>query len=644
MRWVSDPQLSPDGSKVAWAESWLDADRDEPVSAIHVGVSDASSKGRPFTAGPHDFWPRWSPDGRYLAYLSAADSPPALKLAPLTGGVPVTVAAPGPVKAVAWSPQGNRLVLVVNLSGKPGSDPESARAKNAPRVIRGWFNRLDGAGWLEGRDHLFLYDVESEQLRQLTSGDYDHAQPSFSPDGSTIVFVSDRSRTRDDRLGEADLWTIPADGRSKPRRVVTGVAEAGFPSFSPDGAHIAFTGLLGLEQTAGRDSKLLVIAADGSGAPELVAPGLDRPVAFTLNDSPFVWLSADELAFTVADRGSVHIRRARLGERTARSVVAGDRQVAGLSVARGGGRELLAFSSYWADSPHEVNVIELGRRARQPVQLSRAGAALSAAVTLIAPERFSATAPDGRDLEYFVIRPKGRRELPPLFLEIHGGPHLHNPIGELLPHYQGLAAAGYAVVLPNPRGSTGYGGRFTALARGDWGEGPFADVLACADDAIARGLADKERQFVGGYSYGGYMSSWAVGHTNRFRAAAIGAPVVDTISHFGTGDGGRYFVDALDGDPWTAHERLRAQSPVTYADSIRTPVMLYVNEGDLRCPPGQADELFAAIKWHGGKVEYVRYPGGSHLSFFPMLGPPSQNEDRLRRIIDWCARHGGAAA
>ncbi|MGB9112068.1 MAG: prolyl oligopeptidase family serine peptidase, partial [Acidimicrobiales bacterium] len=238
---------------------------------------------------------------------------------------------------------------------------------------------------------------------------------------------------------------------------------------------------------------------------------------------------------------------------------------------------------------------------------------------------------------------RARAGPPPVFVEVHGGPTLQNPIVQFMFRYQILAAAGYTVILPNPRGSIGYGEKFTSKSNGDWGDGPFGDILACADDAIERGLADATRQFIGGYSYGGYMSSFAVGRTRRFKAAVIGAPVVNLTSEFGSSDAGRFLAEAV-GDPWEARELVESQAPITYAPSVTTPVLLYVYEGDLRCPPSQCDEFFTALKWHGSEVEYVRYPGGSHLSALTMIGPPSQSEDRERRVLDWLARHGGVRA
>ena len=643
VRWAEDVQLSEDGGRVAWCETALDLERDEPVSNIMVTATDGSGRPRRFTDGPHDLSPRWSPDGHYLAYLCASGGSPALHLAPLEGGTPIKVDSPGAVLWIEWSPTGDRLILVVKIHAQ--AEDADPRARNAPRVIRGLSNRLDGEGWSEGRRHLFVYDVDKRALRQLSSGDYDHLQPSWSPDGSTIVFVSDRSSRRDDYSGRGDVWTIAAKG-GRPRRLAGGLGDAAFPTFSPDGTRVAFTGLAGGDQQAGRDGRLFVVDADGTSEPERLVPGLDLPVGFTFSGKPYVWLTPEELVFAVADGGTVDLRRARLGPRSARAVVSGEMQVAGVAVSGPGDRRVLGYASAWADSPAEAFCLDLGKRTRSPVQVSHANDELRRSVELLPTERFRARASDGLEIEYFVIRPRrsaGVHDgvLPPLFLEIHGGPHLYNPISEIFTSYQSLAGAGYLVVLPNPRGSIGYGEQFTGASRGDWGGADFEDLMACADDVIDRGLADPKRQFVGGYSYGGFMSAWAVGQTTRFKAATVGAPVIDHVSQFGTSDVSVYFADAMEADPWDPPQRLESCSPLSYVPKVETPVFLYVNEGDLRCPPGQADEFYVALKWLRKKVEYVRYPGGSHISFFPMAGAPSQGEDRQRRIIEFLGRHGG---
>jgi len=644
MRWAQEPHVSNDGERVAWCEFSLDLERDEPLSSIMVAASRGDNEPRRFSEGPHDFAPAWAPGGRYLAYVSAEPGPPAVHLAPLDGGAPVKVETPGPVRWYNWSPSGDRLVLVVNIGGR-GAGTDKAAERNAPRVIRGTFNRLDGAGWLDGRDHLFVYDVSGRFLRQISSGDYNHAQPSWSPDGSSVVFVSDRSRSRDDRIEKGDLWVVAATG-GRARRLVGDIGGAAFPTFSPDGSRVGFSGILGAEQEAGRDIRLFIVRSDGLGEIEQIAPDLDRPVAFTLSARPFAWLSDDELLFTVVDAGTIGIRRARSGERSGRAIVSGDVQVNGLSVGGADGRRVLSYASAWVDSPAEILCLDLAKRSGRPLPVSRAGRELTRSVELLKAERLQTKSADGLDIEYFVIRRRTVRArpkspAPPLFLEIHGGHSLYNPISELFPYYQVLAAAGYVVALPNPRGSIGYGEQFTKQVRGDWAGKDFQDLMTCVDDVIERGMADSRRQFVGGYSYGGFMSAWTVGQTTRFLAAAVGAPVINQASMFGTSDANTFFADALAGDPWASPAALASRSPVSFVRDVRTPVFLYVYDGDLRCPPGQADEFFIGLKWSGKEVEYVRYPGGSHLSYFPMVGAPSQTEDRMRRVLDFLRRHRG---
>jgi len=644
VRWAQEPHVSNDGDRVAWCEVSLDLELDEPVSNIMVAASRGDDEPRRFSEGPHDFSPAWAPGGRYLAYVSAEPGPPAVHLAPLDGGAPVKVEAPGPVRWYDWSPGGDRLVLVVNVGGREAGTDKAAE-RNAPRVIRGTLNRLDGAGWLDGRNHLFVYDINGHSLRQISSGDYNHAQPSWSPDGSSIVFVSDRSRSRDDRIEKGDLWVVPATG-GRARRLVRDIGCAAFPTFSPSGSRVVFGGLLGAEQQAGRDNRLFIVRSDGLGEVEQLVPDLDRPVAFTLSSKPFAWFSDDDLLFTVVEAGTIGIRRARVGERSGRAIVTGDAQVSGLSMGGRDDRRVLCYASAWVDSPAEILCLDLAKRGGRPRQVSRAGRELTRSVELLKTERLQTKSADGLDIEYFVIRPKAVRARPkspppPLFLEIHGGPSLYNPFSELLPYYQVLAAAGYLVTLPNPRGSIGYGEQFTKRVRGDLAGKDFQDLMTCADDVIERGMADNLRQFVGGYSYGGFMSAWTVGQTTRFLAATVGAPVINLASMFGTWDGSTFLADELVGDPWSSPAALASRSPVSFVPDVRTPVFLYVCDGDLRCPPGQADEFFIGLKWFGKEVEYLRYPGGSHYSYFPMVGAPSQTEDRMRRVLDFLGRHGG---
>jgi dipeptidyl aminopeptidase/acylaminoacyl peptidase len=638
MRWADDAQLSPDCERVAWVETGVDLDLDEPVSNIMVAPSSGGTPRR-FTDGPHDAAPRWSPDGRYLAYLSVIDDAPALHLAPLAGGVPLKVDTPGPVSSVSWSPSGDALALVVTiLPERPKGDP---KAKNAAKVVRGMASRLDGRGYLAGRDHLFTYVVQERSLKRLTSGDYDHSQPCWSPDATAIACFSDRSRHRDDDVEFTDLLLIPVAG-GRTTKVVSRVAGGADPSFSPDGKLIAFVGAIGAASTRpGHNPRLLLVPRDGSSQPSPLAPELDRPVLAWSPVGNYGWCSDRELLFKIADRGTISIQRAKIGDSVSQPVVAGDLQVTSLTVARRGDALVTAFTAAWVDKPGEVFCLDLETDRARRRQISHAGKRLLEDVDLLPAKRLIAKARDGREIEYFVISPRSPRRAPPMFLEIHGGPHGWNPTLPLLDTYQTLAAAGYAVVLPNPRGSIGYGEELAIQVNGDWGGEDYYDLLACADDAVRRGLADKDRQFVGGYSYGGYMSAWTVGHTDRFKAASVGAPVTDLVAEFGASDVGMWVPKAVGGDPWHPSGILQQRSPVTHVPNVNTPVFLYVFEGDMRCPPDQADAFFNGLRWKRKEVEYVRYPGGSHQAVGVLGGPPSQNEDRLNRMLDFLGRHGG---
>ncbi len=654
LRWAQDAQLSPDASRLAWRELSVDEAEDRVVSQLMVAAADGRGEPRPFTEGPADLLPRWSPDGCWIAYLAAADGPPALRLAPLDGGAPERVEAPGAVGWLEWSPSGDRLALGVTVPDR--RPPDSPQARNAPRVVRGLTSRLDGAGWKTGRTHVFVYDLATRVLRQLTKGDYDYETPSWSPDGERLVVVADRSGERDRRRGYGDVWVMSASG-GRLQRLTRGVGGAALPNFSPDGSRVAFIGTLHLDDQTERDSRLLVVAADGSGSDgpgscSVLAPALDRPVGVTLGPGrPYAWLSADELVFNVVEGGTVGISRGWTRGRGS-TVVSGPLQVMGLSVAGEGRRRRIAYEAAWADQPGEIFVSSLA--GASPVRVSRAVEPLAAAADLLPVTSHRAVAPDGLEIEYFVMSPPQRRgggarrrpasAPPPLFLDIHGGPSFYNPISQGFAYYQVLAAAGYAVVLPNPRGGIGYGEGFRRLLTGRWGSADLPDLEACCDDAIARGLADGARQFVGGYSYGGYMTSWVVGHSNRFRAAIVGAPIVDALSMFGTSDVGFSLPTSLGADPWKAPEKLLRQSPLTYAADVTTPVLLHVNEGDLRCPPSQTDEWHVALVWLRKQVEYVRYPGGSHEGFYPMEGIPSQFRDRAERFCSFLAQHGGQPA
>jgi dipeptidyl aminopeptidase/acylaminoacyl peptidase len=294
---------------------------------------------------------------------------------------------------------------------------------------------------------------------------------------------------------------------------------------------------------------------------------------------------------------------------------------------------MLAFTASWPDRPSELYAVGLGGADR--VQLTSLNAEFLEEVELAPVGRSTVVRPDGTSVEYFTIVAADRaaRGLP-LHVDIHGGPHASWPSGRWLALHQSLAAAGYAVVLPNPRGSTSYGQAFTRACTGDWGGADAEDILACCDDLVDRGIADGDRMFVSGGSYGGFMTSWLVGHSDRFRAATAVAAVVDQTSMALTTEIPDFALFHMGGKPWDRRAEYELRSPISYLPKVRTPVLVIHWEGDIRVPMGQGDELYNGLRVLGRKTEMVRYPGGFHI-----VRTPSQAVDMTRRIVAWNAEY-----
>jgi dipeptidyl aminopeptidase/acylaminoacyl peptidase len=425
------------------------------------------------------------------------------------------------------------------------------------------------------------------------------------------------------------VWIVPAGG-GRPRRLTDGKGSAAFPTFSPDGQTIAFAG----EENDrwDTDTHLFVVPAGGGAAAQRLAPELDRPTAIWPGlPAPFAWIGERDLLVLIADHGAVTLHRVRLGQRGSRKVIGGDIQIDG--VAARAGRRTLAFTASWPDRPSELFAATLA--GTNQVQLTGLNTELLAEVELGPVNRSTVVRPDGTEVEYFTILPADRaaRGLP-MHVDIHGGPHASWPSGRWLALHQSIAAAGYAVVLPNPRGSTSYGQAFASGCTGDWGGADAQDILACCDDLIERGIADPGRMFVSGGSYGGFMTSWLVGHSDRFRAATAMAAVVDQTSMALTTEIPDFALFSMGGDPWQRRAEYELRSPLSSLPNVKTPVLVVHWEGDIRVPVSQGDELYTGLRLLGRKAEMVRYPGGFHT-----VRTPSQAVDMTRRIMVWNAQH-----
>ncbi len=637
---VGDPQISADGKRVAFVVVRPDREANETRTSVYVAPMDGRQASRQFTQGNKDHSPRWSPDGRYLAFVSERGDKNQLFVAPLTGGEArqVTRAEHG-VSQPAWSPDGKRIAYVARVGAYKDPKERDQIEKAEPRVVRYLRYKLDGVGFFDNRrTHVFAIEVESGEAQQVTDGDYNDDQPAWSPDGKWIVFVSDRDRQRHQRHWRTDVWAAPAGG-GRARKLTRSRGSAAHPTFSPDGRWIAFAGHEHGDAGVAKNTHLMVIPAGGGTAPVSLSGSLDRPVAgwpAFMTGRTFDWEpDGRSLLFLAGDRGTQAVYRASVTEESAAKVLDGERQIEAFALSPSG--ERIAFTAIWTTAPPEVYSTTLAGGARE-INLSHANDEIRGVAEIAPTRRVQYKAPDGLEIEAFVLYPpdykKGRAY--PLAVNVHGGPHSYHPGSRGWIQFQALAGRGYVVMLPNPRGSITYGEAFTEACVRDWGGKDYEDIMAGVDALVEKGVADPARLYLGGYSYGGFMTSWAIGHTTRFRAAVVGAPVSNEASMFGTGDIPLFDMHEIGGTPQSNPDEYWFRSPVAYLVNVETPVLLIHHEGDLRCPIAQSEEIFQALKVLGKEVEFVRYPGGFHTY---NTHAPSQAVDHARRIIDWYASH-----
>jgi dipeptidyl aminopeptidase/acylaminoacyl peptidase len=436
-----------------------------------------------------------------------------------------------------------------------------------------------------------------------------------------------------------DIWIIPAHG-GEPRSLTETSGPVSAPAFSPDGRTIAYLGH-GYRHESGRNMRLFTRPVAGGRATCLTGT-LDRTcVPFFSQVAPLWSPDGAWLTFAVEDQGDAPIYRVQAdGTATPQRIIAGERQVTGLSASSDGA--WLAFAAMDPMSPAEVLVCRADGTREQ--QLTDLNGPWKAEVARSRPERFRYER-DGHQLDGWVMRPYGCEPgvRYPALLNIHGGPHTqygHHFFDE----FQVYAGAGYAVIYTNPRGSQGYGEEFTRAVIGDWGGGDFADVMAGLDEALRRyDFIDPERLGVMGGSYGGFLTSWTVGHTNRFKAACSERAVNNTYTLFGTSDIGHSFSEAQSGYlPWENMQWYIDHSPLTYARDIATPLLIMHSESDLRCPMEQAEQLFVALKKQRKPVVFVRFPDEDHE--LSRAGRPRHRLERFRIILDWFARYLRPAA
>ncbi len=627
---ASDPQLGPGGSPVVACVATFDRERDAIVHRLHVFEPDGA---RALTAGPDDREPALSPDGRTLAFVSGGEKTH-LAILPLDGSAPVRTvgAACDAIADPAWSPDGRRIAFTALAPLEPAAasifrDP----ASGAIHVRAGAF-KDDARGVLDGRVRaLFVVDLASSAVRRLATCADDVASPAWSPDGTSLAFARRASGRRARMRGTIGVVDVAT---GSVRTITPGDGPAYAPAFAPDGRTIAFAG-----HRHGDDNRYgceaFVVPAAG-GEPRSLTRALDRPVGNVLcgdvrsGTTPRVAWRADgrELVMLVSDGGACGVVAVDVQRGTARTLAGGERDIAGFALAPDGA---LALAYATPCEPSALALIEPGGTERLVASLNP----WLDACALIAPERLAVAGP-GETLDAWLLAPPLTAGAP-LALAVHPGPHAAYGWTFVL-EYQILAACGIGVVYGNPRGSLGYGEAFGLASTGDWGGGDARDLLAIVDAALARGF-DPRRVACIGQSYGGFMTTWLLGHTARF-ATGITMDAVNALAGlYGASDVGWSMETEHATDVRAdAGRALFERSALRAARAIAVPVLIVHGERDQRCPIDQAEQLYTALRYDGAsEVEFVRFPGGTHE--LSRSGNPRERVLRLRAIANWLVRH-----
>lgn len=655
-RLVGDAQIAPDGTRVVFTVRRTDREKNKYYTALWM-ADPASETARPFTGDGHsDGEPRWSPDGATIAFVSDRDKPGSqIYLIRSDGGEAekLTSLPEGGVTGLAWSPDGSKLAFLFRATPEERTEKAQKERKekelSSPvRVHRKLFYRLDGFGYYdESYWQVWVADRATGEAKALTDEPVNHGAPVWAPDGQSLVFVANRRDDSDLTGMYDDLWRIPVAG-GEPVRIPAPDGPKGAPAFSPDGTLVAYVGHTDVEDTwGGRNERVLIIPADGSDEARDLTGASDMAVGYlTLSDmhdsgggSLLQWSpDGSRLYFPISDHGDTRLCMVPATGGDIVPLTPADMEMGSFSLSADGSRIAVSLGS--ATDPHEVAILESATEPVKPRTISEINCEVLSEVDLQMPDAVELPNGDGGIVHTWVLKPAGCEEgrKYPCVLYVHGGPALQYggrsaPFHEL----QWLAAEGFVVVFSNPRGSKGYGEDHTRAIHGDWGNKDFADIMTVADYAASLPCVDADRMAIMGGSYGGFMTAWAIGHTDRFRCAIADRLVGNMHSMSGTCDFPWEHGKEFGGNAWDDPSDLWRCSPLKYAGNIKTPLLLIHSDGDLRCPIEQAEQLFAALRWQRKEVEFARYPAETSHGL-SRNGPPDLREDRLKRNLAWLKR------
>ncbi|HJQ12371.1 MAG TPA: S9 family peptidase [Gemmatimonadaceae bacterium] len=663
--WAADPQISPNGSQVAFVRVTADPDKDRYDTQIYLVPSDGSAAPRPLTSGRGDRAPRWSPDGRRLAFVRTPEpvdgksKPAQIYVMSMDGGEARALTdAPKGASSPVWSPDGKTIAFLSvpdtakTDSAKKSTDTTRKHVSDVRVITRAQY-RWNGAGYTDVTAHSHIWTVASAfptagglpTAKQITSGTFDESQPVWSPDGSRLYFTSDRHLEPYYEITGEELYSVPSAGGTT-TKVAALDGSIDYIAISPDGKRIAFTGNENAKPVRFFDQgDIYVMDATPGAKPVNLSANYDYDVRAGLsgdqhppragNGGGIIWSrDGQSLIVVTAENGRANLRRFPVNGGASTAVTSGDQEVVSYTADNSGSKIVALIST-------PVNIGDLflvdASRLSPPAarQITRVNESLFSTLDIPSPEEINYNSFDGKRIQGWILKPPrfdGSKKYP-LILEIHGGPNA--AYGYTFTHeFDWMATKGYVVLYVNPRGSTTYGQDFANIIQHNYPGDDYKDIMVGVDEVLKRGYVDSTRMGVTGGSGGGVLTNWTVGHTHRFAAAVSQRSIADWTGFWYAADFTLFHPTWFSGPPWENQKQFEDLSPITYVTNITTPIMFVEGEADMRTPPAMGGEqMFRALKYLHKPTVMVRFPDETHE--LSRSGKPWHRVERLRHILGW---------
>ena len=652
-KWVTDPRISPDGAEILFTQVTVTAKHDNYQTAIWQ-VASAGGPARQITAGPRDTAPRWSPDGKRMAFLRAGEKdgkpePAQIYVMEMGGGEARALTdMPKAAGAPVWSPGGRVIAFTSTAETKDFDKKKTEEEKSDVKVITHAVYRSNGLGYIDTErvNHLWTVEVpamvtDTVKARQMTSDKFEESAPVWSLDEARIYFTSSRVAEPYYEPPSTDVYSVDAKGGEMQKLLHIDGAAAGL-SLSPDGKRAAFVSsakgkfvrsydqpdLFVVELTAGATPKDLTADYDfdiggGIGGDQSAPRGGGASLPYWSKDGKSIYVTA-------AEKGRANLKKVDSHLGKVEDVTTGDHDVFGYNSTPDNGRVAVMMS----DMTH-IGDVYLIDHDQTPKQLTKCNEALFSQLDLPDTEEINYKSFDGKMIQGFIVKPPhfDATKKYPMILNIHGGPH--STYGYTFFHeMHWMAAKGYVVFYPNPRGSTSFGQEFGNIIQYRYPGDDYKDLMAGVDAVIAKGYVDPDKLGVTGGSGGGLLTNWVITQTNRFKAAVSQRDIADWRDFWYTADFSLFTPTWFKGAPWREEADFKARSPITYIENVQTPLMLVLGEADYRTPPGSGGEqMFRALKYLKKPVVMVRFPGESHE--LSRSGVPKHRVERLEHIVGW---------